>query len=473
MLEFPYNVRKTGHYLHEVLGKLKLPFELADLQKKDIEDAAAANRFLFAYEVGVGKTVVSTVVASMWDSDHTLVLVPPILKDQWKAWLESVGETDVCIYEGPKRSSYDLNHKWVIMSHAIFRDSLNDIITFYDKEDVAVIVDEAHWIKNVQSKLYKGVYKFVGPDRRILLLTATPTSKPEDTYTYIKIKTNCYRSFGHWEQLYVRSRDIFGSITAYQNLDELKEVFALASVQRTKEEVFGFNLDPIYQPIKYKLSAKHQKLYERLAEEQLLLLPQGDKIDATNAQRLRHALQQIVVNFSKFSGEVKDVSTAYQVLDNTLEDVDPMDKAKSKLVVWTNYVATSESVTAYLQAKFGTRAVVAAYGKVNSAKAIDAIMNDPECRILVAQPRSCGVGLNLQHVCSENLFLEMSTSPMEIRQALGRTWRVGATKRPTFRFAQAMNTIQPSLFDRLMSNDELVSKVEWSKKSLRDEIFGK
>jgi hypothetical protein len=85
---------------------------------------------------------------------------------------------------------------------------------------------------------------------------------------------------------------------------------------------------------------------------------------------------------------------------------------------------------------------------------------------------SCGVGLNLQHVCSENLFIEMATVPMQIRQALGRTDRVGQKVRPTMRFAQAAKTIQIKLFNDLLKNDDLVTQVERSPASLRQEIFG-
>ena len=336
-----------------------------------------------------------------------------------------------------------------------------------------ILVHNCQALKNPQSKLFKCVNQFVAPDRHLLLLTATPTSKPEDTYTYIKLKTPAlYRSWGHWQNLHVLDRDIFGTITKYQNLEMLADRFAMQSVKRTKRDVFGDVMEPIYQRMPYELDPKHYKLYVRLAEEQLLLLANGDKIDATTAQRLRHALQQIVVNYGKFSGNPEDRSRAYDIIDQVIEEVDPMDKSKSKLVIWTYYVSTSESVTAYLKQKFGDRAVVAAYGKVNSQKAIDAIMKDPEARILVAQPSSCGVGLNLQHVCWENLFIELSTTPMQVRQAIGRTDRINQKNRPTMRFAQALKTIQIKLFNDLLANDDLVTQVERNLASLRQEIFG-
>lgn len=459
--------------LEQALGELRLPFTPAALQLKDIQDAAAVGRYMFAYDVGVGKTFVSTVVAKMWNEPHTIVVGPPILNFQWSEWLKSVGETDVSVYAGPKRVEKMLDHKWVVMSHAIWRDSFDTIRRFFMGRDVVLIIDESQALKSPASKLFQYVHQFVSPDRKLLLLTATPTSKPEDTYTYIKLKTpTVYRSFGHWQNCHVAARDIFGNVTAYQNLEALADAFAVRMVKRTKKEVFKDVMEPIYQQMPYKLDTKHYSLYERLAEEQLLLLEDGGKIDATTAQRLHHALQQIVVNFSKFSGNPDDRSKAYDIIDEVISEVDPMDFNKSKLVIWTYYVSTSESVTSYLKRKFGDSAVVAAYGKVNSAKAIDSIMNDPKARILVAQPSSCGVGLNLQHVCSENLFLEMATTPMQIRQAIGRTDRVGQKVRPTMRFAQAMRTIQVKLFNNLLKNDDLVTQVERTPTSLRQEIFG-
>lgn len=468
-----YKSLSASEAVAQVVADLSIPFKPAPLQIEDAVSAVIAGRFAFWYEVGVGKTVTATLAATALDSEYKIAICPPIILDQWKEWLNDIGIKDVSIYRGARRTVDMLDHHWVLMSHAIFRDSFETIKARLAQRDVTLVVDECQALKNPQSKLFKCVNQFVAPDRHLLLLTATPTSKPEDTYTYIKLKTPAlYRSWGHWQNLHVLDRDIFGTITKYQNLEMLADRFAMQSVKRTKRDVFGDVMEPIYQRMPYELDPKHYKLYVKLAEEQLLLLANGDKIDATTAQRLRHALQQIVVNYGKFSGNPEDRSRAYDIIDQVIEEVDPMDKSKSKLVIWTYYVSTSESVTAYLKQKFGDRAVVAAYGKVNSQKAIDAIMQDPEARILVAQPSSCGVGLNLQHVCWENLFIEMATTPMQIRQAIGRTDRVNQKNRPTMRFAQALKTIQIKLFQQLLDNDDLVTQVERTPTSLRAEIFG-
>ncbi len=332
------------------------------------------------------------------------------------------------------------------------------------------LVSNCQYLKNPASKLFKYV-KTMANGRHLQLLTGTPTSKPEDSYAYIHLLTKVYRSFGHWKNTHVDEIDFFGNIKTYKNLDLVTSNMKLLSFKRTKKDIFGHNLDPIYQVIPYSLDKAHQKLYEKLAEEQLLLLLDGGKIDASSPTRLYHALQQIVLQWSKFCGEPKR-SAGYDVLDEVIEEVDPMDKTKSKLVVWTYYQHTSGEVVQYLREKFGERAIAATYSKVNSQKGIDAIMKDPECRILVAQPSSCGVGLNLQHVCSEMLFLELSTTPMQAKQAIGRVDRAGQKIRPTVRIAQAKRTIQVRLLQQLLANDDLVAKVEDLVSTLRGAIFG-
>lgn len=469
----PYKGLNSKEAVELSIKNLKLPFTFAPLQVQDAIEAATVGRYGLFLEVGCGKTGVATLAANAMGNDYNMVICPPIILFQWEEWLNDLGITDTSVFKGPKRTPDMLDHHWVIMSHAVYRDTFEVIKARYARRNLCLIVDEAQALKNPASKLFKSVNQFVAPDRNLLLLTATPTSKPEDTYTYIKLKSpQVYRSFGHWQNLHVAERDIFGTVTKYQNLEALADNFAISTVKRTKKDIFGDTMEPIYQRMPYELDPKHYRLYERLAEEQLLMLENGEKIDATTAQRLRHALQQIVVNYSKFSGNPADRSAAYELIDQTIDEVDPMNKSKSKLVIWTYYVSTSSSVTEYLKQKFGDKAVVAAYGKVDSQKAIKAIMGDPEARILVAQYASCGVGLNLQHVCWENLFIEMTTTPMQIRQAIGRTDRAGQKFRPTMRFATAKRTIQVKLFNDLLKNDDLVTQVERSARSLRKEIFG-
>lgn len=461
--------------IEEVFDGMKLPFTPAELQVSDALEAAIAGRFLLAYDVGGGKTLVSTAVAKYLEGEHDtyLIVMPHILLPQWEVWLRKIGETDISIYYGPKRTPGMLDHKWVLMSHSGFRDSYEVIEARLRTRRVMVLLDEAQVLKNVKSVMFKKMTKFLQPDRNIIMMTATPTSKPEDTYTYIKLKSpQLYRSFGHWQNLHVGEIDFFKNPVSYVNLDVLAQNFALKMVKRSKLELFGDTLTPIFQEMHYDLDPKHMRLYERLAKEQLLLLPDGGKVDATSAQRLRHALQQIVVNYATYSGVETDRSQTYDLIDQIIEEVEPFKPENSKLVFWTWYRSTSAALTKYLKEKYGSESTTCAYGGVDSAKGVREIMFNDSCRLAVFHPQSVGAGLELQHVCSELVFVEMSTSPIYMRQAIGRVDRPQQKRRPTIRFAQARGTIQLQLYADLLKNDDLTSKVERTVADLRKMIYG-
>lgn len=462
----------------KVVADMNLPFTPVPLQLADSLTAANEGRFGFLYEVGGGKTLVSTIVAKLWKCKHNIIICPPILLLQWRDWLKSIGETSVEIYangigQKGKRSVEQLQATWVIMSHAIFRDDFKIVESTYRGGNINLIVDEAQALKNPRSVLFKDVNLLVQPDRPLILCTATPTSKPEDTYAYMKLKTPAlYRSMTHWEGLHVESRDFWGAVEAYKNMELLADNFAIATVTRSKKDLFGDTLTPIMYPVPYQLAPAHIKLYNRLAEERLLQLPDGQKIDATEAQRLRHMMQQIIVNYARFSGKETDVSNTFDLIEQTLDEVQPMLEGHSKLAIWTYYQSSSALITTWLKAKYGEEAVVAAYGATNSQFAVQQIMTNPNCRIMVAQPSSVGAGLNLQHVCHEMLFVEVATTPMLTKQAIGRVDRAGQKVRPTIRFGQAVGTVQLGLYNRLFENDDLVGRVERTGRSLREEILG-
>lgn len=307
--------------------------------------------------------------------------------------------------------------------------------------------------------------------RNLQLLTGTPVNKPLDAYAYIRLCTpGVYRSLAHFENVHVEERDFWKRPIKFCNLDMVKEALALSSISRTKKELHGYDLTPLFPDTSYELEPAHKRLYEKLVDEMLLVFDDGSKIDATSVQKLQHALQQVVVNYDYFSNNLDNRSAAYDLIDLTIEQTECANKAKSKLIIWTKYKRTSRSVLAYCR-KLGIKSV-AAYSEVDAAASIDSFMDDESTRLLVGQYQSCGAGLNPQHVCSEALFLELDTVPLYVRQALGRLDRVGQKIAPTMRLAVAEGTVQERLLSALLKNDDMVTNIEPTKQGLRDMLLG-
>lgn len=474
---------KSYKEFNEAFGfEAKAGFKLSDIQVADIETFLGWQSSLNAYEVGGGKTVVSTVVSLMRGVTTTLVVVPPVLLAGWHRWLKRIADSIYVAWDTETPAKRKLvkfsSFRWVVMSHQIFRSDYPHIINDLFGHDCELIVDEAHWLKSAKSKLFERTAGFKGlkgdhnQGQFVQLLTGTPTSKPLDAYAYIALNSpNVYRSQTHFENLHVTERDIFKAIKGWRDLDVVKKHLAEKTITRSKFEIHGYHNPPVMSDSHYVLAKQHMKLYEQLVEDQLLLLPDGTKIAANTAQKLYHALQQVVINFDHFSQDPTNRSAGYDLLDLAIDESECLDRSKTKLMVWTNYKLTSRSVLKYLTDK-GIKAV-AAYSETDSKAAIRAFEDDEDTRILVANPASCGAGLNPQHICWYMLYLEFNTVVIHAKQSLGRIDRVGQLHIPNIRLGVAQGTIQEKLLANLLSNDDLVAKVEpTSKKSLREILLG-
>lgn len=462
--------------LEQVLQENPLPFDLALLQVQDITNLAQYSKVGWFLEVGTGKTVCSTVLAMIRGNTTNLVIMPPILIPQWKAWLELV-DPGACIgvYYGPKREAGALDCKWVLTSHGIFRNDYAKISKALLPRKLMILVDEAQALKNVQSKLYKYV-KMLSAGADLQLLTATPTSVPDDAYSYISLKTpGIYRSKGHFENLHAGERDFFKKVLEWKDLETISANLHLQATKRTKEEMFAGMLNPpVYQTLRYDLAPAHLKLYEQLVDECILdLVNSGKKIDASTPQLLYHATQQMILNYDYFADDPAKMAVAFDMIDEVISETGCLDPGRSKLILWTYYKRSTARVLRYVQEKYGEKVAVAAYSGADSAKSVRRFMTDSDARIMAAQPTSVGVGLNAMTVCWEALFLEFSAVSMHIRQSIGRVDRVGQLHIPNIRFGVANNTCQVKLLSNLFKRDDEVSVVERNPQTLREALLGR
>lgn len=459
----PYEVVKQ-HYT--------LPFTARPYQEATINELAPLPRAGYYLDTGTGKTFCSTVSALyklLMGAHHVLCIMPPILITGWARFLQSIPEVSVTVYRGTpaQRKDIPLTGDFILMSMQIFKKDYERMCEEFEHKSVVVIVDEATSIKNVGSDNYKKIRDFtVG--QHFLPLTGTPLSTPMDGYAFIKqIAPTIYRNLHHFENVHVAERDFFGTVVAWKNLELLSENLKVNSVRLLKTDVLHDLPSISYDPIFYELDPSHYKLYKTLAEEQLLPLKDGGKIDATVEQALHHALQQIVVNYDHFADDPKCVSNTLDLVQELMGELEGR-----KLLIFAKYRMTNRKLIQMLQ-PYGA---VGAYGDLTTTqqrKNIDQFIDDPKCRVLVAQPTSAGYGVDgLQHVCQDALFVELPDIPRDFHQAVARLWREGQKEKVTVRIAVAERTLQVRKLKLMLAKDELVSKVQKSYADLRSEIFG-
>jgi hypothetical protein len=475
----------TGIHLSikELLDKHPLPptpmgdkFELRDWQQEDILRLMSWSRVGVYLPVGAGKTVIASLVALAYSTEYVVVILPPILIRQWVKWINAIGNSGGAVaYKGSpkKREQIDLKgNRWWIMSNTIFKNDFQKLFKMVTNHSVTLVVDEAQSIKNTSTDLWKKCNTF-SLGRNLIMMTGTELNAPNDAYGYIKIKTpTIYRSFGHFEQVHAGSVDFFGKVTEWTNLDLLNQNLYFQSVQRTKEEVHAHLPRAKYIPFPYELEPEHMKLYKELTEKQILLTEQGGKWDATTAQALYNYSQQLVINLNKFSGNPDSRPAIFDVIDTLVDSIDfGRGHGPTKFIVWTWFQDSTRTIAEYLEANWPGR-VRLAYGQSNSSKSAEEFENNSDVWWLVAQPLSAGAGWNPQYVCYNSLFVEVPTRTIPFRQSAGRIDREGQKESANIWIAQAQGTIQEFLYNNLLSNDELVQKVQGNPRDLRAIISG-
>ena len=458
---------------------LKGFMQLEQLQMQDIVKGAMWRRCLLDLPVGYGKTVIATAISLMLEPETTVILVPPILIVQWAQWLNSIAGTgSVVAYAGTPKQREELKvrgTRWLIMSYAIFRNDFERLQKELNGREVLTIVDEAQALKG-RGKLFGAVTQFTAGNRDLILMSGTIMSQPGDAYAYVKLNTpDIYRSYSMFENIHVAERNIFKQVTKWQDLDLVQANLNVRRVKRTKEEVHAALPKAIWTPIYYDLPSDHMKLYKRLMEEQLLLLDDGSKIDATTSTRLYHAAQQIITNYGYYAGDDTKRSAVFDLIDTVRDEIGLGDDGSSKLILWTIYKKTSAAVLAsgneYLARRKDGSYSVAAYGDADSKKSIAAFLADPRAVELTAQPGSAGAGLNPQYVCWNSAFIEFPTTTVPFEQSAGRIDRKGQKYNPNQRLFIARGTIQERLLKSLFDNDSLVQQTAGTRQGIKNMIF--
>lgn len=459
------------------LQHYKLPFELRPDQREDIDELCRYDRSGAYLPIGSGKTAVASVVALYAaienKIDHILVLAPPILLRQWERWLSTFEGLTVTVYKGTPawRKAISLDSDVTIMTTGILKNDFERIMAELGPKRAFVIVDEATVVRNCAALAHKALRDLMDTGSKMLcLLTGTTLSAPWQAYGYLAlIVPSVYSSYRQFQMIHVKSVDQYGTPSSYNNLDLLARNMTLQTVRREAEDILLLP-EITYTPIIYELTSTHQRLYNKVIEELLVQLDNGDILDGLIPARLRMTSQRVILLPSEFGGE-RIVPAGLALIDNFLEDLEG-----EKLLVYSNFHTSNEIIWEYC-VKLGTNPALVYGGSRSTSKKnleeIERFKTDPTCQVMVGNPASCGVGVDgLQEVCHAAIFLELPI-PAIFLQAVGRIKRTGQTKKCTVRIAVAENTVQVGMQRKSMQKEDLCQKVIETKDTLKRALTGR
>lgn len=465
---------------YEVVKKeFTFPFDLYPFQVESVNELSLYERSGFYHEPGAGKTASSTHLMLYQSLTHGVecwvLVMPPILLPQWARWLKSIiglggKPLTVTVYAGsPKqRAAMKLDTDFILMSYDIMKRDHELIVQKLEGRNYGMLADEAHALKNIESQTHK-CFRSLSEDRRFTLLTGTPLTTPLDAYAYIRlIAPGVYRNHRQFLHLHVGETDMYDKVLSYENLELLHRNLSLFTSRVLRRDVQK-QLPPItFTTMVYDLAPSHMKLYERIAQEQLVEFEDGREINAISTQALYSALQQVIVNWSYFEGDDGKVPAITDLIDEIMDELAP----HGKLVVVGNFIRTN----GYLLQALKKYKAVAIYGEIsttNKQRALSTFIDDPACRCIILQPRSAGFGIDgLQTVCSDMLFVEAPTVAPPFYQTAARLDRDGQVNPVNCRIAVANKTVQVRMFKNLLKNDATVNAVQGGYKDLKEAIYG-
>lgn len=462
-----------------VRQRFDMPHAPRVYQAPEINILAETPRAGFYWEPGVGKTLGSTYWALYWTAvgniEVWLVIMPPILIDQWEEWLVSCKHAGsgaplkAVMYKGtPKqRAAIDLSRaEFILVSYEIFKRDFDHLLAAVQGRKFGGMCDEATAIKNIETDSHRAVHMFF-EEAPLALLTGTPVNKPLDGYGYIRlIAPGVYRNKRQFEKLHVESYDEYENAEEYKNLELLAQNMKINSSRIIAREVRKDMPPCQIALVPYSLDDEHLKLYRRVASERLVEL-ENAVIDAVSSGKLRMALQQIIINWSTFAGKEDLRPKGLDLVEEILEEI-----GDRKLVVAGYFQRTNTYLLEALK-QFGAVAIYGLSTDKTKAEAKRRFINDKSCRVIILQPGAGGIGVDgLQHVCSDMLILEAPTRPDHFWQVIKRLDRDGQSLPVNVRIAVAKGTVQTRLFRNLMDNDALANKVQGGYQDLKESIYG-
>ncbi len=416
--------------------------ELMRHQARFVEQVRRGHRtFLLADEPGLGKTAQSLLAANAAGAYPLLVVAPNVVKTNWAREVE--------LWTPHRRAT-------VVHGDGHDVDAFSDVVIVnYDVLDRHVgwlsrfgfrgmVVDEAHFIKNLKSERSKHVMsisrsiRVLHPDALMIALTGTPLINSIEDFRAIWQFLGWIDEKKPRPQLLAKLEDT-GLTPADPGFfaEARRAVIDMGIVRRKKEDVaadiparriadipveldgeLGRSVRAAERALVARLVDRYDRRYalskdEFPDRERLIRMVAHDELEESKAQKTGDNVFTMVRKI----GQAK----AGLAADYTAQ----LARSVGKVVFFAKHIDVMDRAEEHF-AQSGIRSISIRGDQSSKQRqeAIDAFDTDPEVQIAVASLMAAGVGLNLQ-AASNVVLAELSWTSAEQTQAIDRVHRIG------------------------------------------------
>lgn len=321
-----------------------------------------------------------------------------------------------------------------------------------------VILDEAHFIKNVRTSRFKAVKALRDANvRQRMILTGTPiTNSPMDLYSLFEFLGEGMSGFSSFED-FRQFHGVFKhmhhgaegvqKLVGLKNIPLLQERLARLSFSISKRDANLQLPDKTYDIYEVQMTPKQRLYYKKIRDELSIVLEEAlDKfvtVDHILTQLLR--LSQITSGHIRWNSpeegkpaiveQIDDANPKVQAVIDMLQDEgrDP----HGKTIVWAVFIEDIRVLSAALEeAGIDHVSFFGGTSDKDREEAVHRFNNDSACRVFIGNPATAGTGLNLlgynptseapqDTYCDHEIFFSANWSAVQRSQAEDRAHRKG------------------------------------------------
>ncbi|HEX7065079.1 MAG TPA: SNF2-related protein [Bacillales bacterium] len=420
---------------------------------------------ILADEVGLGKTIEAGLIIKEYMirglAKKVLILVPASLVSQWTNELNQ----KLFIPAIPQKKSYVWEQCDVVVSSldTAKRDPHRAII--YNQDYDIVVIDEAHKLKNRNTKNYEFIRNL--KKRFCLLLTATPVqNKPEEIFHLISLLKP-----GHLGSSEAFDKDYRTGGRTLKNEEKLKQLVEKVMIRNRRGDTGLPWPKRNVRSVKISLNEEERALYDSVSE--FKSIGGAGAIHAFSMMTLQReicssreaALLTLQKMFKRedLSYEAKEIIQGMAAKIEAVQQNSKAEKAvelikeiDGKVIIFTEYRATQVYLQWFLK-QHGITSVPYRGGFKRSKKDWMRQLFQNQAKVLIATEAG-GEGINLQF-CQHIINYDLPWNPMRIEQRIGRIHRLGQEKDVTIYNFATENTVEEHILELLYEKINLFENV--------------